>query len=1459
MRRRINFKGLLILVVVAAVGGLGAFELHRFQVQRNARALYERAQAALDPDNESYREMSKVQRMRTAMDYLQRYLGFNPPGEEKKKALLEYANLRADEKIATTPMARFRAIMVLEQALQQNPDHDKERRRLIDLALEIGRPGDALRHIDDHLLNQQQNQNNSDLLALKARCQFESGKYIDALKSYEKAILAPNPSVETYARLARLLRQYGDDVRPSKAKDKDDLVDQANRYINQMVKAHPTSAKAYLARAEYHHIFPAIRKKALVPDIEQEIEQDILKARELSGDDPDVLMALADLARFRRAPDLARRYLRDGCAKHPDNWRLYSSLAELEREDGKLGAALDALQKGLTQVPEQPDLLWSLANLYILRGAEADFNNTVSRLAAAGMPPPELNFLRGRFRFESKKWTEAVTELDRAFDGLLGRTEGGRNAFVFGLARDAGLLLGDSYGKMGNFDRAYHTFSRVATLDPQSVQARFGMATAKRNMGQLGEAIENYRQLMRLRGAPAQLWVELARLTLIRNLDREPHNWREVDDALTQAEQRVIPLPGEVVLMRLDSLALQQRNDEARAYLEALLLSRVVFPAPRLGQVLTALLVQQEKLPAIYYLARASLAEMEGKTKEALTWLENGAREYDDPLYLRLARASYWARRGGSEAAKALGLLEGDLTKFSAEQRRWLLTALAEAQRTLRQPAEEKRLWERVVEAWPEDLGAHLALFDLALAARDDAAMKRESDAIKHIEREGGVLWRYAEVRRALLRAEGKEGREEALKEAKEQLAAVRALSSSWARVALCEAAVADLEGKPAAAAEKYLEAFRKGERSAAALSRGFELLSIQGRQADAREILRKLPRQVLTPNLQRLAAETLLASRDPVEAVRMADATLASKPNDARVQLWAGRLYWEAGQAAKAEASLRKACELDGSIPDAWVSLVYFLVTGGQRAAAAEVLPRMEKALSDKAAPLAYAQCHDAAGDRDKAKSYYAQALASGPDDLTTLRGVASYYLRTGRLKEAEQLLKDIVKKGQPKAPEQVRWARNSLRLLAYLGKDFKERQKLLDSIGRPDALPSGADRQSVTDQRTRAGLLAELPDRKSRTEAINILENLVTLQEATPDDLFRLARLYERQDDWSRARRHLESLVSLPAGQQPLYLAHYARGLLRHETTEQARQVLDRLEKVAAGRFVTAEIKARLLHKQGNTREAVDLLKRRAASGNDLTPTAVLLEELGDADEAEKLLLAHLRADGKPSAAYPLIAFYARQKQASKALDLCEQLWKKCPAEDMIDLAMQVVGESAEDAATLARVEKLLEGSRVPNADSSALTTALGHVRTLQGRDAEAEQVYRRAIERNPRDILALNALAWLLSMQPKKGKEAFELAQKAIDVGGRYPWLVDTQAVALLAMGQAEKAIALLQEVVAEAPTAAAYFHLAKAYQQNKKAPDARRALDKAMKEGLKPGDLHPTEREALKALQRDLKQQ
>lgn len=1455
MQRRFNFKGLLFLVVLFAGLGTGAFFLHRYQVRHNADGLRDRAERA--------KEAGELAR---AIDYYRRYLGFKP---NEVNAFVEYANLLASESVATTPAARFRAMMILDLALRRQPEMDKERRRFVELAMLSGRFSDAKSHLEDYLLKA--DEKNPELNGLLARCEYESGKYAEARSTYKKSLSnakgEPCHVIENYAGLAKLLREHGGDVlRGTKKETIEDLQTEAYACIEQMVTANPKNPKALLARAGYYRVY---ERSLDVDELINTIEADVLQAQRLAPTDPDVLLALADLAQLRRNPDLARQFLHDGCAKHPKDWRLYSTLAELERDDGKAKAAIDVLVKGLKEIPEQSDLLWMLATLYLNEKNKNDAVVTIRRLAEAGMTLAELDYLRARLDVIDGDWPKAASKLEDSFSGLLARTQGGRNRFVTELATQAGLLLGRCYDSIGDFDRAYSTYSRVATLDPSSALALQGMAHAKRSMGQLGEAIETYKKILKLPVEWRNVAIEIARLTITRNLEREKPNWEEIEQALNVAASRP-PMSAEVVLMRLEVLNFQKRLDLARPYLLGLVVSplRLTFPMPRPEQVALSLIWQQDKLPAVYYVANAGLAEMDGKPEEALVWLEKGVKDYNDPLYLRLAQINHWLRRvpiAGADspearnAIKAFVALEQNAAKYRPEERRLLYATLATGYQRLFKPAEEKRLWLLITKESRDDLQAAVALFDLALSVQDDAEMKQCADRLRKIEGEGGTLWRYGEVRRLLLLAvrPGAE-KDKLLNEARAYLGAVAVRRSSWPRVPLCEGMLADVEGRLDAALAKYQEAISRGERSPTGMKRAFELLVAKGRTSEAYQILRKMPPQMVTGDMQRTAAEVSLSSRDTGEAVRLADAAIGGAPKDAKQWLWAGQVYWQATQYDKAEPALRKAVELGKTLPEAWVALVFYLVNTKQQDKAVALIPEAESALSDKDRPLALAQCYDAVGNKEKADRYFASAYAIGRTDLPTLRAVSAYYLRNGRIKDAKPILELIAVDYKNKSPDTSAWAKRALALLPTVGKgNFEAVQEALAAIGRADGVQRGADRQAIADQRARAALLARQQGRKNRLEAIRILENLVDINEAGTEDAFLLAKLYELQGQWPRANKVLVTMASMPNGTHPTYLAYHARALLRNGMVNEARDVVTKLEAVDSRLFVTAEVKARLLHKQGKTSEAIDLLRQRVDLGDNPLALAVLFEEIGAYSDAEKLFLAHVRRPGNAAKdALALVGFYARRKQADRALEVCEPLWKTCPPEDVVDGLLQIATELPDDKHTLGRIDQQISKALAARPGSSVLATARGHLHVLQGREADAEQVYRSVIDRDKRDILAMNGLAWLLSLQPSKAPEALELVQKAIQVSGPYPWLLDTQAMAYLRTGDPHKAVALLEDVVAETPTGPAYFHLAQAHHQVKNTSAARQALERAKKEGLKPGELHPKERLAYDRLQRDL---
>jgi tetratricopeptide (TPR) repeat protein len=163
------------------------------------------------------------------------------------------------------------------------------------------------------------------------------------------------------------------------------------------------------------------------------------------------------------------------------------------------------------------------------------------------------------------------------------------------------------------------------------------------------------------------------------------------------------------------------------------------------------------------------------------------------------------------------------------------------------------------------------------------------------------------------------------------------------------------------------------------------------------------------------------------------------------------------------------------------------------------------------------------------------------------------------------------------------------------------------------------------------------------------------------------------------------------------------------------------------------------------------------------------------------------------------------------------------------------------------------LEEGAAKPDPEARALALQLqASLRNLQNNgDYEgAEALYKQAIASNNRDVLAMNNLAFLLSAHKNQYAEALAWIEKAkAIIGPTNPTLLDTEALIRMKNGEFDKAYELMEIVIAEAPSKAAYFHLAQIQRERKKMTEARLAWQEALRRGLTRGDLHTLEHKAF----------
>jgi tetratricopeptide (TPR) repeat protein len=101
-------------------------------------------------------------------------------------------------------------------------------------------------------------------------------------------------------------------------------------------------------------------------------------------------------------------------------------------------------------------------------------------------------------------------------------------------------------------------------------------------------------------------------------------------------------------------------------------------------------------------------------------------------------------------------------------------------------------------------------------------------------------------------------------------------------------------------------------------------------------------------------------------------------------------------------------------------------------------------------------------------------------------------------------------------------------------------------------------------------------------------------------------------------------------------------------------------------------------------------------------------------------------------------------------------------------------------------------------------------------------------------------------LLAFRGQNGAEALVLVQRAIELEGETPDLLDTRALAYLRTDQSDAAIRDLEDAVTVDPSGEKYFHLARAYQMAGRRREASEALRKAKEARLTVETLHPLER-------------
>jgi tetratricopeptide (TPR) repeat protein len=749
--------------------------------------------------------------------------------------------------------------------------------------------------------------------------------------------------------------------------------------------------------------------------------------------------------------------------------------------------------------------------------------------------------------------------------------------------------------------------------------------------------------------------------------------------------------------------------------------------------------------------------------------------------------------------------------------------------------------------AYAQDVRLRMSRFDVSLRAENEAGMLRTLDEIKKLEGGDGLYAAYGLAVHHLWKARTRPGEGKWLDDAAAILDRLEQKRPDWTAVMLARAEIEELRGNVDRALNHYRQALSRGERNPRAVRQYGQLLLKCKRWDEVDELARRFDAAGdVSAELRRMAAFASVRAGNLDHARVLVEPAAGADAKDFRDVLWYGQVLARSGKYADAERAFKRAAQMAGEEPDPWVALARFHGARGQKDRAEKVIQDALAKLPDARRSLTVAQCYDVLNDAKKAGQYYQQALADRPGDLEVCRAAAGFYLRVQDAAKAEPCLRKLIDREVPATPQDVAWARHKLAVTIALRGDYRRYGEALGLVGlaldkNGNPAEQRAEGTPVAEEvAARARVLATQGRAPFRARAIALLEGLNKRDALLPEDRFLLAQLYESNGPdpvwWVKAGEQM-ALLDKQLGDDAGFLAQCANWRIRHKEYPEARLLIDRLKKLESDRKLPA-----------GTLGSVEL-------------TVNLLEANRSGDEALTLLRDYVANGAKerdPERIFFQIGALQRRQRMADALDCCEKAWKTCPPEPCGGASLSTLKVGRPTAEQYRRVENWLRAALAKKSSSPVLALQLADLYDMQSKLDQAEALYRDVLKRDPDNPVALNNLAWHLAQRPGRGAEALPLINRAIEILGPQVELLDTRAVVYRNLGRTEEAIADLERVARDDPSASRQFRLAQAHHLARNSQAALRALEQAIRDGLDPARLPPAERKSFDKMRAELPQ-
>ncbi len=301
------------------------------------------------------------------------------------------------------------------------------------------------------------------------------------------------------------------------------------------------------------------------------------------------------------------------------------------------------------------------------------------------------------------------------------------------------------------------------------------------------------------------------------------------------------------------------------------------------------------------------------------------------------------------------------------------------------------------------------------------------------------------------------------------------------------------------------------------------------------------------------------------------------------------------------------------------------------------------------------------------------------------------------------------------------------------------------------------------------------------------------------------------------------------------PEILVNFANMLANHEEYDDAERWVERLEEMIKPpatasdqvKQATRQLRARLLIHKGQKDQAVAALESLVPGPLPqnqlyrLELVSKMMESMGLLEGAERLLNDYMSQE--PRGAIAMASFLGRRGDVDKAFVLLEEARKNQPVTEVLPVALEALRLHRDKASKekFKVLEDWVQAGLQDEANAQHIKMLLAEVYDLQGRYDEVIKTYKDVLASKDLTMYqraqVQNNLAFVLALRNENAADAVKMTNEAMQVLGPISDLLDTRALAYLAVGKTKEAIADLQTAIADTPSGGKYFHLAMAEQK------------------------------------------